>query len=213
MPFCLTNAPACVLAGVLGEQCLTYLDDIIVFSTTFQENVQRLDTVFSCLKAANLKLRPEKCHFAQQKVIYLGHVISSEGIQPDLGKVAAISNILAPKDPRQLKHFLRLSNYYVRGKNCYTTTHTTGCGEDQRCKGSHFNLMNPLLTLTSFILLKLSVQRRDLRSTIVPSIWIEVFEDIYIKKSLLKPTTLNPVAEIFKQATSSTLASISQCLP
>ena len=119
MPFGLTNAPAafqrlmeCILAGVSGEQCLTYLDDIIVFSTTFQEHVQRLDTVFSGLKAANLKLRPEKCHFAKQKVMYLGHVISSEGIHPDPGKVAAISNLSAPKDPRQLKHFLGLSNYY-----------------------------------------------------------------------------------------------------
>ena len=85
----------CVLAGVSGEQCLTYLDDIIVFSTTFQEHVQRLDTVFSRLKAANLKLRPEKCHFAKQKVMYLGHVISSEGIHPDPGKVAAISNFIS----------------------------------------------------------------------------------------------------------------------
>ena len=55
----------CVLAGILGEQCLTYLDDIIVFSATFQEHIQRLDSVFKHLKAANLKLLPEKCHFAK----------------------------------------------------------------------------------------------------------------------------------------------------
>ena len=87
MPFSLTNAPAtfqglmeCVFAGISGEQCLTYLDDIIVFSATFQEHIQWLDSVFKHLKAANLKLWPEKCHFAKQQVAYLGHIISSEGI-------------------------------------------------------------------------------------------------------------------------------------
>ena len=78
MPFGLTNAPAtfqqlmeCVLAGISGEQCLTYLDDIIVFSTTFQEHIQRLGSVFEHLKAADLKLRPEKCYFAKQQVAYI----------------------------------------------------------------------------------------------------------------------------------------------
>ena len=119
MPFGLTNASAtfqrlmeCVLAGISGEQYLTYLDDIIVFSATFQEHIQLLDAIFSHLQAANLKLRPEKCHFAQQKVMYLGHIISSEAMHPDPGKVAVISNLSAPTDPRQLKHFLGLSNYY-----------------------------------------------------------------------------------------------------
>ena len=117
MPFGLTNAPAtfqrlmeCVLAGISGEQCLTYLDDIIVFSATFQEHIQRLEAVFGHLKAANLKLRPEKCHFAKQS--YLGHIISSEGIRPDPGKVLAISNLAPPADVKQLKQFLGLSNYY-----------------------------------------------------------------------------------------------------
>ena len=119
MPFGLTNAPAtfqrlmeCVLAGISGEQCLTYLDDIIVFSATFQEHIQRLEAVFGHLKAANLKLRPEKCHFAKQQVSYLGHIISSEGIRPDPGKISAISNLAPPADVKQLKQFLGLSNYY-----------------------------------------------------------------------------------------------------
>lgn len=119
MPFGLTNAPAtfqrlmeCVLAGISGEQCLTYLDDIIVFSNTFQEHIQRLDAVLNRLRAANLKLRPEKCHFAQHQVRYLGHIISSEGVHPDPEKVAPISNLSAPTNTKQLKHFLGLSSYY-----------------------------------------------------------------------------------------------------
>ena len=64
MPFVLTNVPAtfqrlmeCVLAGLIGEQCLIYLDDIVVFSNTFDEHLKRLN-VFLALKNAGLKLKP-----------------------------------------------------------------------------------------------------------------------------------------------------------
>ena len=71
MPFGLTNAPAsfqrlmeCVLAGLIGEQCLIYIDDIIVFSSNFQEHLDHLERVFLTLQDAGLKLtcRSEKCH-------------------------------------------------------------------------------------------------------------------------------------------------------
>ena len=66
MPFSLTNAPAtfqrlmeCVLAGLTGEQCLIYLDDIIVFSKTFSERLTRLTNVFWALRNASLKLKQQ----------------------------------------------------------------------------------------------------------------------------------------------------------
>ena len=75
MPFGLTNAPAtfqclveCVLAGLTGEQCLIYLNDIIVFSSTFEEHLRRLANVFTALREAGLKLKPSKCFFAQKEV-------------------------------------------------------------------------------------------------------------------------------------------------
>ena len=82
MPFGLTNAPAtfqrlmeCVLAALTDEQCLIYLDDIVVFSKTFQEHLRRLTNVFHALESAGLKLKASKCHFAKRKVNYLGHSI------------------------------------------------------------------------------------------------------------------------------------------
>ena len=97
MPFGLTNAPAtfqrlmeCVLAGLTGEQCLIYIDDIIVFSSTFQEHLDRLERVFLKLQGAGLKLRSEKCHFVQKAVKYLGHVVSDKGICPDPAKTDVI---------------------------------------------------------------------------------------------------------------------------
>ena len=121
MPFGLTNAPAtfqrlmeCVLAGLVGEQCLIYLDDIIVFSSTFKEHVLRLSGVFQALNNAGLQLKPSKCHFALKEVRYLGHVVSQAGIRPDDDKVKAVSTYPVPRTTKELKRFLGLTNYYRR---------------------------------------------------------------------------------------------------
>ena len=78
--FGLTNVPAtfqrlteCVLAGLVGEQCLIYLDDIIVFSSTFKEHLLHLSGVFQALNEAGLQL---KCHFALEKFGNDGHGVS-----------------------------------------------------------------------------------------------------------------------------------------
>ena len=121
IPFGLTNAPAtfqrlmeCVLAGLVGEQCLIYLDDIIVFSSTFKEHLVRLSGVFQALNDAGLQLKPSKCHFALREVRYLGHVVSQAGIKPDDDKVKAISTYPIPRTTKELKQFLGLTNYYRR---------------------------------------------------------------------------------------------------
>ncbi|KAL5479659.1 hypothetical protein EMCRGX_G023211 [Ephydatia muelleri] len=110
MPFGLTNAPAtfqrlmeCVLAGLTGEQCLIYIDDIIVFSSTFQEHLDCLERVFLKLQGARLKLRSEKCHFVQKAVKYLGHVVSDKGICPDPAKTDVVANYPIPKNAREYK--------------------------------------------------------------------------------------------------------------
>lgn len=121
MPFGLTNAPAtfqrlmeCVLAGLTGEQCLIYIDDIIVFSSTFQEHLDRLERVFLKLQDAGLKLRSEKCHFIQKAVKYLGHVVSAKGICPDPAKTDVVANYPIPKHAREVKQFMGLCIYYRR---------------------------------------------------------------------------------------------------
>ena len=90
MPFGLTNAPAtfqrlmeCVLAGLTQEQCLIYLDDIVVFSKSFEEHIERLTNVFQALRQAGLTLKLSKCYFAQKEVKYLGHIVSAAGVRPD----------------------------------------------------------------------------------------------------------------------------------
>ncbi|XP_048242476.1 uncharacterized protein K02A2.6-like [Haliotis rufescens] len=94
MPFGLTNAPATFqrlmercTCDIHLLQCLIYLDDIIVFSKTFDEHLERLQAIFQRLHKNGLKLKPSKCQFLQTSVKYLGHVISEEGIQTDPEKI------------------------------------------------------------------------------------------------------------------------------
>ena len=121
MPFGLTNAPPtfqrlmeCVLAGLSGDHCLVYLDDIIVFSKTFEEHLQRLRSVLDRLRTAGLKLKLKKCHFAKQQITYLGHVISTKGVEPDGTKLAAVTAYPTPRNSKEVKQFMGLSNYYHR---------------------------------------------------------------------------------------------------
>ena len=105
----------CVLAGLNGEQCLIYIDDIIVFSRTFSEHLDRLHKVFSKLEEAGLNLRTSKYHFAQKVDRYLaGHEVSADGIRPDPAKTEAVSNYPVPRNAKELKQLMGLSNYYRR---------------------------------------------------------------------------------------------------
>lgn len=94
MPFGLSNAPAIfermmetVLQGLTGKICLVYLDDVIVFGRTFQEEVENLRSVFSRLRKAGLKMSPKKCHLFQREVNFLGHVVSAERVRTDPTKI------------------------------------------------------------------------------------------------------------------------------
>ena len=121
MPFGLANAPATferlmerVLAGLHWETCLIYIDDIIVFSKTFDEHVDRLTQVLQRLRAANLKLASHKCKLFRSRVEFLGHVVSDRGVETDPKKIEAISAWPEPKTVKEVRSFIGLSSYYRR---------------------------------------------------------------------------------------------------
>jgi hypothetical protein len=112
LPFGLTNSPATyqrVMEQVLGElhmkTCLIYLDDVIIFSRTFKEHMERLNAVFRKIEASGMKLAPKKCRFLYGKVVYVGHEVSKEGIRPDPQKVDCIEKWPTPTTPEEVDAF------------------------------------------------------------------------------------------------------------
>jgi hypothetical protein len=118
MPFGLCNAGATfqrlmdvIMTGLHLEICLVYLDDIVVFGSSANEHLQRLEMVFQRLLQAGLKLKPEKCKFFQRSVSFLGHVISDQGIGTDPEKTRAVAEWPTPATVSELRSFLGLASY------------------------------------------------------------------------------------------------------
>ena len=121
MPFGLTNAPATfqrLIETCMGDlhlnSCLLYLDDIVVFSKSFEEHLTRLEAVFQRLHQAGLKLKTSKCHFFKQSIKYLGHIISAKGVHTDPDKISTVRDWPVPISAKELLSFLGFVGYYRR---------------------------------------------------------------------------------------------------
>ena len=105
MNFGMTNAPSTfvtlmnnIFREYLGKNVVIYLDDIIIFSKTKKQHHQDLRKTLEKLRQNQLYAKLSKCEFYQTSLIFLGHVISSQGISPDPEKVAAVNNLPQPTD-------------------------------------------------------------------------------------------------------------------
>ncbi len=105
MPFGFTGAAAMfsrlmdkVLDGLIGKNCLVYLDNVIIFGSLFEETLTNLKLVMGRLRDHNLLCKAQKCELFQMNIAFLGHVVSEEGIATDPAKVEKICNLSAPKD-------------------------------------------------------------------------------------------------------------------
>lgn len=121
MPFGLCNAPSTfqrlmqrMFGDQQGQSLLLYLDDIIVFSSTVSQHLQRMEIVLSRLQKEGLKVKLEKCAFFQKEVRYLGHVISSQGVSTDPAKIEAVAEWQRPRHVSELRSFLGFASYYRR---------------------------------------------------------------------------------------------------
>ena len=117
MPFGLSCAPAIfqrIIEQTVGDipGVASYLDDIIVTGKTETDHLTNLQRTLERLKESGFRLRKSKCSFFQSSVVYLGHVIDTDGIRPLTNKVEAIRKMPLPEDPKQLRSFLGMVNYY-----------------------------------------------------------------------------------------------------
>ena len=101
-----------VFAGLTFLILLLYLDDIIVYSKTFEDHLENLKVVFERLKNANLKLNPKKCSLLCTKVAFLGHEVSEQGIATDPAKANAVKDWPQPKSVTEVRQFVGLASYY-----------------------------------------------------------------------------------------------------
>lgn len=101
-----------VLRGLTFRSVLCYLDDILICSSTFPQHLSDLGEVFTRLRNAGLKLGPEKCVFARDKCVFLGHEISREGIKPPSDRVDALKHYPTPQNQQQLRRAMGLLNWF-----------------------------------------------------------------------------------------------------
>ena len=121
MPFGLQNAPATfqefmneTFRDELGKFAVAYIDDLLIYSTSLEEHVQHLRRIFEKMRKEKIYAKKVKCYFAQEKVPFLGHFISKNGIELDSAKVEALRNWPEIKTIKQLRGFLGLAGYYRR---------------------------------------------------------------------------------------------------
>ena len=156
MPQGLTNSPSTfqrTMEFILGDlnlsQIILYLDDILIFSTTMEEHLERLDCVLTRLNRFGLKVKGKKCQLFRDSVNYLGHVVSASGVAVDQEKIEKVRDWPVPNTSTEVSSFLGLASYYRRfvpgfskiagplhevtgGKKGKAGNHTFKWGEEQQ---------------------------------------------------------------------------------
>ncbi|MBW0483034.1 hypothetical protein O181_022749 [Austropuccinia psidii MF-1] len=132
MPFGIKNAPAHfqrMLDTIFQEEMLegwmvVYIDDIIIYSETWEDHVQYIDKVLSKCTPINLKISLKKCNFGQHELLALRHKVSCLSLEIDQNKVAAVLQNPVPRNIKEMQSFLGFSSYYRSHIKCFS--HITG---------------------------------------------------------------------------------------
>lgn len=120
LPFGLCNSAQSMqifMDSIFGPEfqgrLFVYLDDVILFSTTFDDHILLLREVLDKLKEANLTINLEKCNFFRKSINYLGFVVSEFGLHTDPNKVSAMLNYPLPRTFTEIKRFVGMASYYL----------------------------------------------------------------------------------------------------
>jgi hypothetical protein len=119
MPFGLKNAPATfqragntIFKKEIEKFVHIYIDDINVYSKTFEEHVEHLAIVFERVRESGMKLQRAKCSFIKPEITFLGHIVSREGLKVDPSKVEKLKDWKPPTDRKAVQRYTGFVNYY-----------------------------------------------------------------------------------------------------
>jgi hypothetical protein len=96
----------------LRKPVLVFFDDILIYSRSWKEHMRHLDEVLSIMEAQSLYAKESKCDFGMTELLYLGHIISAQGVQVHQEKIRAILDWSMPKNVIELRSLFWLCSYY-----------------------------------------------------------------------------------------------------
>ena len=125
MPFELVGAPDCFqwlmneLLADHAEYSAAYIDDVVIFSLTWEDHLLHLEKVFNCLREVGLTAKLAKCHLGMHEVEYLGHTVGGGKVRPQKAKIEAVEQFARPRSKKDMQPFLGLAGYYQRFIQCF----------------------------------------------------------------------------------------------
>ena len=102
-----------VLGSGVNSFCACYVDDIVIFSKTFEEHLRHINLIFNKLTPAVFTINALKCKFCQPQMNFLGHAIGPEAISADPQRIAAILSSPAPRNKKKCDNFLGLADFII----------------------------------------------------------------------------------------------------
>ena len=103
-----------IILGSCTSYARAYIDDIVVFSESWEDHPCHLEDVLNRLRAAGLKAKPSKCTLGDDHCVYLGHKVGNGKIEMEEAKLEALRNFNRPKTKKDVRAFLGLAGYYRR---------------------------------------------------------------------------------------------------
>ena len=118
MPFGLNGAPA-TFQRLMNEVVRdmekfvhAYLDDLVIFSDTWEEHLSHLGAMLEKIQQFGLTAKMVKCQWAMSECSYLGHVIGSGRVKPEINKVECVRAFPIPQTKKDVRSFHGLTGYY-----------------------------------------------------------------------------------------------------
>jgi len=118
MPFGLQGAPATFqrmmdrLIHRAADFTAAYLDDLVIYSSIWEDHFRHLRSILVKLCEAGLTAKPNKCQYGMEQCIYLGFVVGSGALKPEVDKLKAIQQLLISQSKRDVRAFLGINGYY-----------------------------------------------------------------------------------------------------